>query len=217
MQQKGAPGVHTTTASTNPVGEFSHTYSFALVDVLLLPPPPCPLPLRPRFLPQTHHGPPLPAHTGAFIQTCCSNGLLRRVEMEWEERLTRFPGWSNGNGDTHAGHARPTRGACSGSWLVCPGPGRWPTRRDGRARRPGTHGAWDWRKRPQRQPWLGVFVFVFGFDSSGRYYIAPTSRCGGQFSTDRCGGQFFNGFFGTRDQATNLTSHSKSTKQPLNY
>jgi hypothetical protein len=27
---------------------------------------------------------------------------------------------------------------------------------------------------------------------------------------NRCGGQFFNGFFGTWDQATNLTSHSKS-------
>jgi hypothetical protein len=35
--------------------------------------------------------------------------------------------------------------------------------------------------------------------------------------SSRCGGQFFNGFFGTWDQATNLTSHSKSTKQPLNY
>jgi hypothetical protein len=33
----------------------------------------------------------------------------------------------------------------------------------------------------------------------------------------RCGGQFFNGFFGTWGQATNLTSHSKSTKQSLNY
>jgi hypothetical protein len=31
-------------------------------------------------------------------------------------------------------------------------------------------------------------------------------------AVSRCGGQFFNGFFGTWDQATNLTSHSKSTK-----
>jgi hypothetical protein len=36
------------------------------------------------------------------------------------------------------------------------------------------------------------------------------------FAVCRCGGQFFNRFFGTGDQATNLTSHSKSTKQPLN-
>jgi hypothetical protein len=73
---------------------------------------------------------------------------------------------------------------------------------------PRDGGAGEWGDQGGRWRWFGLGSWVTD---------SPTHPVIGHATGARRGGQCFNGLFGTWDQATNLTSHSKSTKQSLNY